>query len=140
MEEVYKKLTDYLPLLKTDEFGEWIIDTKNDGTPAHPMQMPYVSYSDIIGQFIRDIHGFMNEHEEYEPNRYGEILEKHEIEWEMESMVNADVSRMDGQGVMALLMGAVRAERFCDGALLGYLKRGAITKWLERLCELDQKE
>lgn len=38
---------------------------------------------------------------------------------------------------MALITGAVRAERFCDGALLGFFKDGSIRKWLERLKELD---
>ena len=33
-----------------------------------------------------------------------------------------DVSRIDGQGVMALIMAAVRAERFCDGALKELIK------------------
>ncbi|MFQ8599328.1 MAG: DUF6508 domain-containing protein [Oscillospiraceae bacterium] len=37
--------------------------------------------------------------------------------------------------VMALIM-AVRAERFCDGALLGFFKDGSIRKWLERLKEV----
>ena len=37
-----------------------------------------------------------------------------------QAMSGADVSELDGQAVMALLLGAVRAERFCDGALLGF--------------------
>lgn len=47
-----------------------------------------------------------------------------------------DVSALDAQCVMALIMGAVRAERFCDGALLGFFKDGSIKKWLERLKEV----
>lgn len=43
-----------------------------------------------------------------------------------------------GQQVMALLMGAVRAERFCDGALKEFVENGSITKWLERLIERDR--
>ena len=39
---------------------------------------------------------------------------------------------------MALLMGAVRAERFCDGALKEFVENGSITKWLERLKEIDK--
>ena len=48
----------------------------------------------------------------------------------------ANVSALDGQCVMALIMGAVRAERFCDGALLEFFKDGSIKKWLERLNEI----
>ena len=54
-------------------------------------------------------------------------------------MANADVSMMDGQGVMTLILAAIRAERFCDGALLTYLKKGCIKKWLGRLEELDNQ-
>ena len=36
----------------------------------------------------------------------------------MESMKNTDVSNLNAQCVLALIMGTVRAERFCDGALL----------------------
>ena len=52
-------------------------------------------------------------------------------------MSEADVSKLDAQCVMALIVGAVRAERFCDGALLGFFKDGSIQKWLTRLKEID---
>ena len=55
----------------------------------------------------------------------------------VKSMSEADVSRLDGKCVMAMIVGAVRAERFCDGALLGFFKDGSIRKWLERLRELN---
>lgn len=48
-----------------------------------------------------------------------------------------DIADKDGICVMALLLGAVRAERFCDGALFGFFKRGSIQRWLERLKEID---
>ncbi len=34
-------------------------------------------------------------------------------------------------------MGAIRAERFCDGALLSFFKDGYMLKWLKRLKALD---
>ena len=71
-----------------------------------------------------------------ELNRYGEILERNGLEWG-ESMSAADVSTLDAQCVMALLVGAVRAERFCDGVLLGFFRDGSIQKWLTRLKEID---
>lgn len=43
MTETYKKITDYIPFLEDDKFGEWIIDRENDGTMEHPIQFPYVS-------------------------------------------------------------------------------------------------
>jgi len=72
-----------------------------------------------------------------ELNRYGDILNQNGLKWGSKSMSTADVSNLDAQCIMALITGAVRAERFCDGALLGFFKDGSIRKWLERLKELD---
>lgn len=44
---------------------------------------------------------------------------------------------LDARTVLALLIGAIRADRFCEGALLGFMKSGAIQRWLGRLKELD---
>ena len=52
-------------------------------------------------------------------------------------MKNANVNALDGTTVVALIVGAIRAERFCDGALLDFFESGCIEKWLERLAEID---
>ena len=44
---------------------------------------------------------------------------------------------LDAKTVLALLNGAIRADRFCEGALLDFMKSGAIQRWLVRLKELD---
>ena len=139
MAEIYKKLTDYIPFIEDDKFGEWIIDRENDGTMEHPIQFPFVSYSEMVRKFERDVYEFMEEHPEYGLNRYGEILEQNHIEWGTKSMNEAKLDALDGKTIMALLMGAVRAERFCDGALLGFFEDGAISKWLKRLEEIDKE-
>ena len=38
---------------------------------------------------------------------------------------------------MSLLLGAIRAERFCDGTLNTFLKTGGIDKWVSRLQEIE---
>lgn len=140
MAEVYKGLTDYLPRIRDIEFGKWYPEKQTgDGSMERPFQMPFVVYDDIVEGLIREVYHFEKEHPEYGLNRYNEILEKHHIEWGDQAMTAADVSNMDGQGVMALLLAAIRAERFCDGALLDFLKKGCIQKWLERLEELDNQ-
>ena len=53
-------------------------------------------------------------------------------------MRNADVSTLDGITIMALLVGVIRAERFCDGILLDFFKDGTIISWLKRLKEIDE--
>jgi len=140
MAEVYKRLTDYFPQIKDIEFGKWYPEKQTgDGSLERPFQMPFVVYDDIVEGLIREVYHFEKENPEYGLNRYHEILEKHNIRWDDQEMTNADVSAMDGQGVMALLLAAIRAERFCDGALLDFLKKGCIQKWLERLEELDNQ-
>ena len=132
----FGNLTKYIALIETDDIGTWIIDRENDGTPEHPIQMPFVNYSEMVHRFIDDVYDFHEKNTSYELNRYGEILEKNGLEWGDTAMSEADVSAMDGQCVMALIMGAVRAERFCDGVLLGFFKNGSIRRWLERLKEV----
>lgn len=132
----FTELTKYLPLLEDDNIGSWIIDRKNDGTLEHPIQMPFVNYSEMVHRFIDDVYDFSDNNKDFELTRYGEILERNDLEWGSKSMSEADVSTLDAQCVMALIMGAVRAERFCDGALLGFFKDGSIRRWIERLKEV----
>ena len=132
----FAELTKYLSLLEDDNFGTWIIDRENDGTLEHPIQIPFVNYSEMVHRFIDDVYDFSNNNKDFELTRYGEILERNGLEWGSKSMSEADVSSLDAQCVMALIMGAVRAERFCDGALLGFFKDGSIRRWLERLKEV----
>ena len=52
-------------------------------------------------------------------------------------MRNADASALDEQCILALIMGAIRAERFSDGALLAFFEEGHISDWLKRLYTID---
>lgn len=134
----FENLTKYLPLLEGDTIGTWSFDRENDGTPEHPIQMPFVKYSEMVDCFIEDAYKFSENNRDFELNRYGEILKENGLEWNSKSMREADVSSLGAQCVMALIIGAIRAERFCDGALIGFFKNGSIKRWLERLDELDK--
>lgn len=136
---MFEELVGLIDKIKDDSIGEWIVDKENDGTLEHPIQMPFVVYSRVVRQFERVVYNFEEEHPEFELNQYGSILERYDIKWETQSMSTVDVSKMDGQGVMALIMAAVRAERFCDGALKEFFENGSIEKWLLRLKEIDEK-
>ena len=116
----FKAITDYLQYIKVIEESHIVFD-------------------DVINKLVKEVYRFEEMHPEYRLNKYADILEKNNLKWDMNSMANADVTNMNGQGVMALLMGAVRAERFCDGALKGFHKKGCIRRWLERLQELDNE-
>lgn len=136
---MYESLTALIPMLKKDNFGEWIVDKENDGTPEHPIQFPFVNYGEAVRELEKEIYEFEKQHPDFGLNRYSDILNENGIEWGLDSMQNADVSNLNGRSVMALLLGAVRAERFCDGALLDFCENGSIAKWLGRLKELDEK-
>ena len=126
-------LTNYIPMLQGDDIGEWVIDKENDGTAEHPIQMPYVNYSETVRRFIEDVYTFAEQHQEMELTRYSEILKENGIEGGTNDMENVDISNVNAQCVLALIMGVLRAERFCEGVILDFFKNGTIVKWLERL-------
>lgn len=129
----FDKLIGLLEPLENDSVGEWIIDKEHKGTEDDPKHFPYPMYTEVVYEFE-------HENPEYELTKYGELLKERGLEWGQRSMENADVSNMDAQGIMALLMGMVRGERFCDGAIMGMIKSGAAKKWLLRLQELKEMQ
>lgn len=125
---MYEALTKYIG--QFEGVGTWIIDRENDGSKEHPIQMPYMSYSKAIMKFLSEMDAFM-------VYNYQEVLKRNDLRWGME-MGNADVSGFDAEAVLALLTGAVRAERFCDGAFASFVRSGAVDRWLGRLKEIDE--
>lgn len=138
MMKKYSALTKYINLLKNDNAGEWICDKENDGSSERPIHVPFVSYSIAVNNLADDIYKFAKESYEIVPSKYAEIIQANGIEWGYDSMMKADASELDAQCILALLIASLRAERFCDGALLGFIKNGAGIRWLKRLQELDE--
>jgi hypothetical protein len=135
---VFEGLTKYLRIIEEAECcGDWVVDRESKGTMDDPIQMPYVNYGMTVTEVEQAVYAFVDEHPEDELTRYRDILERNGLEWDGRIMSKADVSELDGKAVMALLLGAVRAERFCDGALFGFFKDGSIKRWLMRLKEID---
>lgn len=139
MKKKFEDLTRFIPAIKDDSFGKWAIDHENDESSEHPKQFPFVSYSDCVCELEEAIYNFVDNNPDMNLTNYGDILRNNQVQWDMESMKDADVSSFDGQAVMALLVGAIRAERFSDGAMLKFLKSGSVLRWLERLEEIDSK-
>ncbi len=130
----YSILTKYIPMMQlSKEFGEWVIDKENDGSIEHPIQFPFVSYSELVRNFVDDVYTFEKENKNIGLNNYGDILKANGLKWDMESMANANISNFNEECILALIMGAVRAERFCDGALLDFFEKGCILTWLQYL-------
>lgn len=134
MMKKYSALTKYINLLENDNVGEWIVDKENDGSSERPIHVPFVSYSIAVNNLADDIYKFAKESDEIVPSKYADILNANGIKWGYDSMMKADASELE----LALLIASLRAERFCDGALLEFIKNGAVIRWLKRLQELDE--
>ena len=48
MSRKFDDLTRFIPAIENDGFGKWIVDHENDGTPEHPIQFPFVNYSECV--------------------------------------------------------------------------------------------
>lgn len=135
----FEELTRFIDVIKKNEIGEWVFDKESKGTSDDPIQIPWVRYTDASFQFVDAVYKFNNENDEYDLFNYKAILEKNGITFE-ESLANVDVSSVDAQCVLALIMSVVRGERFCEALLANFLKNGCIIKWLERLREIDKNK
>lgn len=134
----FKVLTKYIgKISEMESFGEWFFDQENDGTPEQPIQIPFVNLNELVNEFVEEFYQFSENHLEYQLTSYGSILEKIGIKWDDREMKSADIDSLDDQSTLSLIMEAIRAERFCDGALLSYFKDGFILKWLKRLKYID---
>ncbi|EIL86729.1 DUF6508 domain-containing protein [Bacillus altitudinis] len=129
----FEILTKYISKLQKDHIGEWVIDQENDGTAERPIQMPFVNYSETVQRFLDDVYTFAEQHQEMELTRYSEILSENGIEWGSNDMEHVDISNLNAQCVLALIMGVVRAERFSEGAIFNFFKSRNMLKCLERL-------
>lgn len=125
-------------MIQSDGIGKWVVEKDNDGLLKHSIQMPFVDYSEIVRSFIDDVYFFEESNRNMILNRYEDILRKNDIEWTIESMTKADISNLNAQCVLALIMGAIRAERFCEGVLLDLFNSGYIVNWLERLNSIEK--
>ena len=132
----YEQLTKFLDIFCDNNFGEWFIDRENDGSLEHPIQMPYVHYAPSVIEFIETIHSVVLDKGITD---YVNMLNRSGIDWDSDSMKSADVSKLSDDTILSLLIGAVRAEKFCEGALLDFLKSGSIQKWLQELKKRDEK-
>ena len=137
--ERFRVLTKYIGKLSAAaSLGAWVIDQANAGTPEHPTLFPFVHYSDLAVAFEQEFGQFAKAHPEYELTRYGAILEERGLSQGGELRA-AHLQNLDEQGVLALLMGAIRAERFREGARLELLEDGSLAAWLQRLKDIDRQ-
>lgn len=136
--ECFAGLTQYISNLSdTESYGEWAFDSRNDGSSDHPNQIPFVNFRELVRAFVDEVYQLLESHPEYQLQNYNDILERNGIEWGEEPMRSADVEHLNDLGVLALIMGAIRAEHYSDGILLRFFKDGYMLKWLKRLKAID---
>ena len=130
----YESLTKYLNAIDLDDIGTVETIRRKDGESKG---LPYIKYTGMVYLFIDDVYDFSNKNKDLGLDRYDLILSEYGIEKGGIPLDEVDVSKMEGRGVIALIMAVVRAERFSEGTLYATFKKGVMSRWLKRLKEID---
>jgi len=137
---MFEPITKFIEEIEqADSFGEWTTPSGEKGTPDNPQFSAYVEYTELVKTFEIEFYRFRRELP-YKINNYYEILEKHNMpqQWSGESLSNLDLSKFDQQGILALILGVLRTDRFSEGTMLEFFDSGCILKWLKRLREMEE--
>lgn len=130
----YKTLTDHIDILSNSNFGEW-----NSGNSSEDVvTLPFVIYSKEVMDFLLAVDNFLDVDDNDIFFHYNAILEKENIEYSMDAFVDADINNLQAETLCAMIIGTIRADRFCEGVLLEAFENGHILTWLKRLKELDE--
>ena len=139
--EKFRVLTKYIGKIDfavsaDDRVGEG----ENGGAPGLPARFPFIAFRDLVRSFEDEFLRFSESRPELRLADYQAILKSNGLKWDGGVMRRADAGALDAGCVLALIMGAVRADRLCRGALSGFLKDGSMLKWLKRLKDIDRSE
>lgn len=136
----FEKITSIIPVLLNEKnHGEWIVDTKHEGTLGDPIQMPFVSYGRAACMLIEAVHECVDDlRDEMDVHDYMGVLESYGLNGE-EDVLAADASSCDAKCILAMILTIVRQDRFCEGLLLSYLENGKMLEWMKRLQEIDNQ-
>ena len=75
----------------------------------------------------------LTDNKEFDLTNYDEILEQQGIKQNIDVINTSDLSTINEQTILALILMAIRADRFSDGTLVCLFKNGSILRCLERL-------
>ena len=139
-EIMYEKLISFLPELEGGKVQSGLChsDPEADGSEEHPYVLPFVVYGRVARELEEEIYRIVQDHPELNLNHYYDVLKERGVDWNGKEMEAADVSDWDGQGVLALMVGIIRAERFSDGTYKQFLENGCFVRWLHRLKEIEE--
>lgn len=130
----YKTLTDHIDVLSYSNFGEWNSGNSSDDV----VTLPFVIYSKEVMDFLLSVDNFLDVENNDIFFDYKSLLEKENIEYSMDAFIAADINKLQAETLCAMIIGTIRADRFCEGVLLESFENGHILKWLKRLKELDE--
>lgn len=129
----FDKIIALIEPLRQDSHGKWHGGIEDKQPENNTFQMPFVVYTEIAHRLIFEIQEFVDQNPDYELRSYGKVLKERNIEFSQEAFNKVDLDNLDAQGVMAMLVGLMRAERFCEGTFLKNLQSGFIVKCIQRL-------
>ena len=86
------------------------------------------------------VYDIVEQYRELDLFSYQDILKTRGIEWDDRQMEEVDVSEWDAQGVLALMLGIIRADRFSEGTFKAFLENGCYAKWIRRLKEIEDEK
>lgn len=133
----YESITSFIERFEGDYIGE-----RHGGRMTNEgcHLMPYVAYSSTVDEFRDAVRAFMDEHQEMELYQYLSIMRGKCNDFlleELDQLWRFKIGVLDERTVMALIVGIIRGERFCDGMMLCSFEDGTVRKCLERLKEID---
>jgi hypothetical protein len=133
----YGELTRYISILETDDWGRWA-PVQGKGTMAEPMQLPFVTYSAAVHQFIKDFYFFEEAKASY-LHQYNQLLDSQGIKLNSEFLTIERIGTFNDETVMAVIMGIIRNDRFVEGTLRHFLKNSVIELLLKQLAALAEE-
>ena len=93
---------------------------------------------DVSGQLRMELYELVEEQDDMELHTYGDILTRKGFDT-FQAMAAADVSSLDADCILAMMLSAARCDELGDGNYCySYLRdSGALVKWLKRLEEFE---
>ena len=89
----------------------------------------------IVDRFVDVFYLWLNSHPNMRLDYYRDILAEYGLS--TDTLDQADASGCDARCILAMILAAIRAERFSEGFLMTLFADGSILAWLRRLEELD---
>ena len=139
---MFEKMISFLPELEGSQayVGDWHKDPQADGSLEHPYTFPFVVYGKVARDLEEELYRIVESYPEFNLHHYYDVIKERDVEWDERQMESVDVSNWDAQGILALMVGIIRAERFSDGTYKEFLENGCFAKWIRRLKEIETKK